>query len=521
MPLRRAALRHSTVPLFLLLAGCAVGPDFHASTVTAPIGTFVPAAPAGAARVTADAITQDWWTSLNDPLLVSLEARAAAQNLDLQAALARIGQSRARLQIAGAAALPSVAANASDLRERASPNGILQLIGTAADANPSAASGADSFGVASTAQSSSSPPYSLLQSGVDASWELDLWGRARRMREAARAGLESSAYDAQGVRLAIAAEVASTYIQLRGLQSELEIVQGNGAVAEHSLQLAQRRQANGVATGFDAAIASAELATVRSTIPSLRAQIHMRMNALALLLGQAPNALASELERTHAIPTPPGQVPVGIPSELAQRRPDILAADADLHAATADIGVAKASFYPSISLTGSFGLQSLQSSSAGDWGSRQFAVGPVLNLPLFEGGRLRGNLALTQARQQESAIRFQKTVLNAWHEVDDALTLFGTRQAELKEQLTAVAQSQAAYRIAQRRYEQGASDYLSVLIAQRDLLGNQRTVAQGKARVSMAMVDLYKALGGGWPAPAALAQRADGTAAGAQPGSGG
>jgi NodT family efflux transporter outer membrane factor (OMF) lipoprotein len=499
MPIRNLIVRYLPVALALSVSGCMVGPDFHRPAINPAMTSFVPSSQSGRSRLVLDAVSPAWWELFHDPLLVSLEQRAAAQNLDLQAALARMGQSRAQLQIAGAQGLPTVGANASDLRERASPNGILQLIGTSSPASATAANGADAFGTAGTAQSTGSAPYSLWQYGLDASWEIDLWGRARRTREAAAASLRSSVYDAQGIKLALAAEVASTYVQLRGLQTTLAMVEANREIAAHGVQITKSREANGVATRFEAASASAELATVSSSIPGLQAQIHVAMNALALLLGENPNALTDELEQAKALPSPPEAVPVGLPSELAQRRPDILEAEENLHAATAEIGIAKADFYPSINLTGSFGLQALQFSDAGHWASRQFAVGPVLNLPIFQGGRLKGTLALTRTRQQESAIRFQKTVLQAWHEVDNALTMFATTQSQVRTQETAVTESEVAYKAAQRRYEEGASGYLAVLIAQRSLLADQQNLVQGRLGVSMAMISLYKALGGGWP----------------------
>jgi outer membrane protein TolC len=212
------------------------------------------------------------------------------------------------------------------------------------------------------------------------------------------------------------------------------------------------------------------------------------MNALAMLLAQPPHALDERLSGADDIPRLPAQVPVGLPSQLAHRRPDILRSEAQLHAATAAIGVAKADFYPSISLTGSFGFQALKFSEVGNWSSRQFAVGPVLHLPIFEGGRLTGNLALTEARQQEAAIMYQGTVLSAWHEVDNAMTAYRTVQQRAELLDVAVSENRQALKNAEQR-----------------LLDSENAASRSRTDMALAMVSLYKALGGGWQ-PVSTAQ---------------
>jgi NodT family efflux transporter outer membrane factor (OMF) lipoprotein len=483
------------------VTGCSVGPDFKSPAMAAPSGLLTSSADNVPSELTTQSVDADWWKLFNDPVLTSLERRAAQQSLDLQAAEARIGQSRAKLKIAGADQYPTIGANGSYLRERASQNGILKLTGTSSAVSTDAANGAGAFGTSSLSGSSGSAPFNLWQYGFDASWELDLWGRVRRTRESAAANAQAAAFDAEAVRVSVSAELARTYLQLRGVQSTLVIAEKNQEIARASLKLAQHREQEGIATRYDAASAGAQLATVSATIPELERQRSALMNALALLLDESPHALDKELEADTGTPVPPGSVPVGLPSELAQRRPDIQSAEAELHAATAAIGVAKANFYPSISLTGSFGFQALKFSEAGDWSARQFALGPVLHLPIFEGGRLAGTLALTRSRQQEAAIKYRRTVLGAWHEVDDAVTGYRTEQ-QRDEQLTqAVDDNRIAFKTAQQRYAQGASTFLSVLIAQRDLLASETALTQSRTDVSIAMVKLYKSLGGGWNPP--------------------
>lgn len=498
----KATVRASLSAITLFgVAACSVGPDFRSPEATPPLRSLAMSANDVPSRLTDQRLNPAWWTLLNDPLLASLEVRAAAQNLDLQSAQARIGQSRAKLRIAGADLYPTIGANASELRERASANGILKLTGPSTPASPTAANGADPYGTSSLSGGGGSAPYNLWQYGIDASWELDLWGRVRRTRESAQATAEAAALEAAGVKVSVSAEVARTYLELRGVQCTLDIARKNQDIARASLRLAKHREDEGVATRYDSASAAAQLATVSASVPELERQVSALMNALALLVDEAPHALDDELAKAATVPIPPDSVPVGIPSELAHRRPDILRAEAELHAATADIGAAKANFYPTVSLTGSFGIQALKFSEAGDWSARQFSFGPVLHLPIFEGGRLMGTLALTKARQQEAAVQYQRTVLGAWHEVDDTITAYRSEQLRYVQLNAAVDANRIAFETARNRYGQGASTFLTVLIAQRDLLASETALSQSRTNVSVALVKLYKSLGGGWDAP--------------------
>lgn len=497
-------LRASALASLLALSACSVGPDFRRPDSPVSIASFRQGsiadgnAQATLSRPVEQSFDPAWWGLFNDPTLVALEREALAANLDLQVATARLAQSRAALKVSGAALLPSVNTGASRLRERASDKGILALTGTADPASASAANGTDPFGTNSLPGEAGQTPYSLWQYGVDASWELDLWGRARRMKESAAAQMDATHFDAEAVRVSMTAEVARTYLELRGVQDELRIARSNAEIAAKSLHVAGRRRQQGVATEFDTSVSAAQLASFEAAIPELEQRRAALMNGLALLLAKSPHALDAQLSAAQQIPGLPAQVPVGLPSELAHRRPDILRAEAQLHASTAAIGVAKADFYPKVSLTGSFGFQSLSLGQLGDWGARQFAVGPVLHLPIFEGGRLAGNLALTEARQQEAAIAYQRTVLAAWHEVDNALTAYRTGQQRAEKLDVAVVQNRKALEHAERRYTQGAADYLNVLVTQQRLLDSENAASRGRVETTLAMVTLYKALGGGW-----------------------
>ena len=467
-------LRAGVLASLLALSACTLGPDFQRPASTSAIASFASAAaqPGAASRTVEAAIDPSWWTLFDDPVLAQLERDALGANLGLQAAAERVAQSRAALQVSGAALLPQVSAGVSAIRQRASEKGTTPLAGQA----------------------------TVSQAGFDASWEIDLWGRARRQQESAAAQAEAAGFDAAAMRVSLSAEVARVYLELRGVQNDLHVARSNGEIASRSLHVAERRRAQGVATEFDTSVARAQLASVEAAIPALEDRAAALGNALALLLAKPPRALDAQLSAAAEMPGLPGSVPVGLPSELAHRRPDILRAEAQLHAATAQIGAAQANFYPSISLTGSVGAQALSFSQLGDWGARQFAFGPVLHLPLFEGGRLKGSLALTEARQQEAAIGYQQTVLQAWHEVDNALSGYRRVQERAAHLDVAVAENRRALVHAERRYAQGAADYLTVLVTQQRLLDSENAASRGRTDTALALVALYKALGGGWDA---------------------
>ena len=470
----------SALPCLVFLSACAVGPDFKRPEMVPPadlLQTATGKSPQQSRAVTGK-MEASWWRLFNDDMLSELQVRAQKGNLDLQLAAARVAESSAQISIANAARLPHLGVSGVYAREALSANGTFALLGAP------------------------NTPYDFMQAGFNASWEIDLWGRARRINESATASMQASAFEKEGVRVSIAAQVARTYIQLRHVQTQLDITQQNLAIAEQALTLANSRVKNGIATRFESAASSAQLASTKALVPRLEEQRDALMNALALLLGEPPRSLNSLLMATHHIPPVPRQVPIGLSSELARRRPDILQAEARLHAATAAIGAAKADFYPRISLVGNLSLQSLDLTTFGNWASRAFSVGPTLYLPIFEGGRLSGSLALTKAREQEAAIAYQQTVLHAWHEVDDALSAYADVQRRGEQLTLAFNEYRQAYDVALRRYEQGAADYLMVLTAQRSLLASQLELADNTSRISLAMVNLYKALGGGWAAHA-------------------
>ena len=488
-----------------LMAGCTVGPNFHRPEADVPATWHATQAPVDAAvrsRPAAAPLNTAWWTSFKDPELVRLENRVAAANLDLKVASMRLAESRSQRNITGSQQFPTLEGNTSMTREQASANGVLSQAGViAAPVSAASAANGTGSGVAATPTGSrASAPFNVWQAGFDSSWELDLWGRVRRSVEAADASVESQADARRGLLVSTMAEVARDYIQLRGTQTVHTITLNNLSAAKDIERVTRERKTNGLATELDVAEASAQVATENALLPQLEQQEAETINRLSFLLGEAPGALRAELQVAAAVPPTPPLVPVGLPSELARRRPDIRQAEAQLHSATAEIGAAKADFYPRITLSGSASLQALQFDQLGNWASHQFAVGPSLTLPIFEGGLLKGALNLRQEQQQEAAVNYQRTVLSAWHEIDNALTAYSAEQQRRSQLEASVADNQSALALAQAQYKGGIASFLQVLTAERSLLSAQQDLAESTTEISTNLVSLYKALGGGWEA---------------------
>jgi NodT family efflux transporter outer membrane factor (OMF) lipoprotein len=501
--------RLSAAMMALLAAGCTVGPDWQHHAMWAPPSWLPGGSPAPAVASVPVSAPADprWWTVFHDPELISLEERVAAANLSVRLATIRLVESRSQRQIAGADQFPSLQADGSYTREEVSRKGVLGLFGGGGGSAGSFGSQGASAGGTSgrsggiptgVTGGTKVPPFNLWQYGFDASWELDLWGRVRREIEGAEASVEASADARRNALVSVLAEVARDYLQLRGTQTQLAITRDNIGTARESLALTQERFQGGLTTELDVANAAAQLQTTLAQVPPLEEQQAQTINALSFLLGEAPGALEAELITPGPVPPVPPRVPVGVPSELARRRPDIREAEAQLHAATADIGVAVADFYPKITLDGSIGLQALQFKDLGNWGARQYGLGPSVSLPIFAGGRLRATLELRKVQQQEAALSYQQTVLQAWHDVDNALTAYGTEQRRADALAAAVVQDRLALDLARARYTQGISDFLNVLETQRSLLSAQLALAESRTAVSANLVQLYKALGGGW-----------------------
>ena len=461
----------------LLLAACTVGPDFQPPDPGSP-SDWGPERTDVRSRTTAGEVDPQWWTQFRDPELSSLVGRVAAQNLDLQTAAERVLQSRAQRAVVASQGLPQVNERSSYERSRISPTG-----------NPAAIV---------VAKPGAPLEFDVFQNGLSSSWDLDLFGRVRRGVEAATADTQAAIEDRRGVALAALADLAQDYLQLRGIQAQRTIAENNYELARQNTALVRNRFDNGVATTLDMARARAQESTIAATVPPLRTQEAAAINAIGLLLGEPPRALEAELKPRAAQPGVPALVPVGLPSTLVRRRPDLRQAEARLHSTTAQTGVAEAEFYPDVTLNGSVELQSLRFRDAFSLYSRAFDVGPSISLPIFQGGRLRGTLRLRESQQREAAITFRRTLLQAWQEVDNALTAFAEAQARERQVTDAVAQNDTALRAARQRYAEGVVDFLDVNAAQAQLLQSQNDLANSRTEIATGLVTLYRALGGGW-----------------------
>ena len=342
------------------------------------------------------------------------------------------------------------------------------------------------------------PPISVWQTGFDASWELDIWGRVRRQVESADAQVEANEFQRRDLLVSALAELARDYIDLRGAQAQIVIVNDNLKSATEILELTRTRAAKGLTSGLDVENAAALVESIRAELPSLENQVDVDINAISLILDEGPGALKGELARSKPLPPTPPRAPLGVPSDLARRRPDIRAAEAQLHAATADIGVAVADFYPSVKLNGNLELNALDLKNLWKGSSLQYQFGPSVELPIFEGGRLKSTLDLRTNQQEEAAINYHKTVLSAWHDVVNALNAFTSEQRRRDSLKAEVEHSREALSLSRVRYTNGVADFITVLDAERTLLASQQQLAQSTTSVSTNLIRLYKALGGGW-----------------------
>jgi NodT family efflux transporter outer membrane factor (OMF) lipoprotein len=459
------------------LIGCTVGPDYQSpeareeSRRSALDGESVPS------RTVEGAIDTVWWKSFRDSELSLLVERLAAQNLDLKTAAERVVQSVAQRRVAAAQGLPHIEGQSLSTYNRVSPNGpISEFV-------PAPGSTLD---------------YAHFQDGLTSSWQLDLFGRVRRAVEAADANTLAAVENRHGVALAAVAELAQSYMQLRGTQNRLGIAKHNLRLSEENVELVNTRFRNGVATTLDMAQARAQQATIAATVPPLRAREAELINAIGLLLGEAPRALEAQLRRSQIIPRVPRKVPVGLPGTSVRRRPDVREAEARLHQATAQTGVAVANFYPDVTLNGAVSVESLHLSNLFTPTSTAFTVGPSISIPIFEGGQLRGALALSESRQREAAVFFQETVLRAWKEVDDALTDYREAQRRRIDVARSVSENQSALQAARQRYSEGATNFLDVTATQAQLLQSENDLSDSDTQIATDLVNLYRALGGGW-----------------------
>jgi multidrug efflux system outer membrane protein len=492
----------------ICLWGCTVGPNYRPPAAPAVPDWKDPAAQSGLASQQSDP-DPNWWLSFHDPVLAQFIDKGIAGNLDLQQAVIRVLEARQSVITAQAAGLPSLSANASYQRELLGAKGILESKGAYRDLNqlanrlapfdatvPGLSQGVVTGG--NQALNQIAAPSNLYQYGLDASWELDLFGRVRRSVEQARAQAKAQSEALNDALVVLESEIVQAYIQLRGAQALKASQEENVEAAAAALDLTRRRQQNGLTTELDVNQARTQLDDTQRQLPSYDKQIQQAMNTLSVLTGQVPGSVDDQLRESRPLPEIPGLVEVGVPSALARRRPDIRQAEETLHAATAGVGVAVASFYPDISLTGTLGMRALDASYLTNWASHFYTAGPAISLPIFSGGRLSSNLTLARAEQQQAALSYRATVLNALREVEDALVAYRTDRASRDLLQDTLDSAQLTWALARNQYEHGLATFIQVLDAERTVLTDRQALVQADVQLVNDIVTLYRSLGGGW-----------------------
>jgi len=468
--------------------GCAVGPNYQQPKTAAPAQW---SAPMGGGETNIEPAIASWWKSFNDPQLDSLVERAVNSNHDLRIAGARVREARALYRIASSQLWPTVDAGGSYARQNQSKN------------QP----------VLGSLPMPSGIPFenNVYQAGFDASWEIDVFGGNRRAVEAGKAEVAAAEFGRRNVLVTLLGEVARNYVELRGCQRRLEIATNNLKTQEEALALTQDRFKNGLTSDLDVQQAATLLANTRAVIPTLESGIQGYIHRLGVLLGQPPEALLAELSAPAAIPSSPPEVPVGLPSELLRRRPDVQQAERQLAASTARIGVATADLFPKFSLTGVAGFES---TSASDWfagGSKFWSLGPTVQWRIFDAGRIRANIRVQNARQEQALAAYEETVLMSFEDVENSLVAYAKEQIRRRSLEDAVNSSQDSLHLANQLYSNGLASFINVLDAERSLYQAEDALAVSDKAVTQNLISLYKALGGGWETldrPSQLAQAA-------------
>ncbi len=470
--------RYGLLCLALLIAGCAVGPDFTKPEVPSPKAWR----DIGDPKVKAERVDyRAWWQVFDDSVLNKLIQTAYRQNLPLQAAGLRILEARAQLGIATGSQYPQFQqgrAGYSYTRISENANPISTVPPELAD---QIVSGFETWDL-----------------GFDAIWELDLWGKYRRGVESAEASLIASVASYDDVLVSVTAEVASAYLAIRTFQERLELTRQNVAVQQRSLEITEVRFENGATTELDVRQAESLLRDTEALIPQLETGLRQTQNALSTLLGMPPSDLGVMLAGPAPIPKPPVEVAVGIPADLLRRRPDIRAAELEAAAQSARIGVALSDLYPSFTLTGSIGVQAEDIGQLFKGGSLVGFIGPAFRWNLFNYGRIRNNVRAQDARFQQLVATYQNAVLKAYQEVEDALVAYLRAQQQADFLAKGVKASQRSVDLALVQYRDGAADYTRVLNTQQSLVTAQDRLTETRGDIVRNLVALYKALGGGW-----------------------
>jgi NodT family efflux transporter outer membrane factor (OMF) lipoprotein len=467
---RRYLIRAAAFGLtLLLLNGCLVGPNYHPPQPTVPTAwlgvTEAPTTEPSVATAQQADLTR-WWQQFDDPMLAALVEEALKKNLDLQIAETRLRQARAARGVVVGGLWPAVTASGG--YQRRNVPGVTQ------------------------------GDEDLYQAGLDAAWELDLFGGLRRNVESANATIQSAIENIRDAQVSLIAEVALNYIQLRGYQQEIVIAQDNLKAQQQTAEITHKQLKVGFASALDVANADSNVATTAAQIPVFESAARQSIYALSVLLARLPSDLLGQLSPMGNLPKVPAQVPTGLPSDLLRRRPDIRSSEAQLHAATAQIGVAISDFFPKFSLTGTINWQSNLLSTWWVNASKSFSVGPGVTWPIFQGGAIASNVRLQEALRDQAYITYQKTVLVAFQDVENALIAFAKEQQHHQALNDAVVANRKAVGLSLQLYTEGMADFLNVLNAQRSLYASEDALVQSEGTIVSDLIALYKALGGGW-----------------------
>lgn len=454
-----------------LLSACAIGPDYQRDTPPLPDAWRLDA------EAHKPALDARWWTRFDDPVLDALIAAAEQHNQDLRLAVARVDEARALAGIAQADLLPSLNASAQGSRARGSTVGLQPAPGR--------------------------PIVEDKQAAATLSFELDLWGKLRRANEAAQASLLASQANRDAVRLTLLAQVAQGYFSLRALDEQFSLAESTLATRQQALLLQEKRFKGGITSELDYRQAQAEAAVAAAAVPALAQQAQQAESALAVLVGRSPrDIVAGGLPRGKAIGalTAPPAVPAGLPSSLLTRRPDLQAAEQNLVAANARIGVARAAFLPSISLTGLLGSESVALNNLFNGPAATWSFAANLAMPLFDFGKTAAGVDAASARQRQALAQYQLAIQTAFKEAQDALVAHRKTREAAEARATQVGALKRSLRLARLRYDNGYSSYLEVLDAERGLFQAELDAIDAQRQRLSATVELYKALGGGWQA---------------------
>ncbi|MGH7942397.1 MAG: efflux transporter outer membrane subunit [Limisphaerales bacterium] len=455
-----------------LSAGCAVGPNYEPPKSAAPAKWTSPLA---RGETSAPAELAEWWKNFNDTNLDWLIVTAEGSNLTLGVAEARVREARAEKGVISGGLWPFLGASGGYSRNRYGAHEFPPLGG---------------FGVPLN--------YSLFNADFDASWELDIFGGTRREVEAANAQIGAAEYSETNVLVSLLAEVARNYINARAFQQRLGIARDNIRVEQDVLNLTTNRFANGLGSDLDVQQARALLNDTEARVPSLQTGFDESVYHLAVLLGQPTGAVMDRMTVREPIPLTPPRVPVGLPSDLLSRRPDVLQAERELAAATAQIGAAKADLFPKFSLTGLLGAQSVSAGNWFDYASRYWEAGPTVQWPIFAAGRIAANVRVQNARQEEALNNYKQTVLRALEEAENALTAYAREQVRRESLSRSADADRQAVQLSTQLYRNGLVDFLRVLDSEGALYSEQDALVQSDQAVSLDLAQLYKALGGGW-----------------------